>query len=138
MIHFRGWPKPSQWPCGRCRTWFVADGKASIERWYLSPYVENTLNSKVIKTFVAELRSRKCLLCFGIPMLYMCVMDIMNVLHTGMNMSISRIHVWLRYTRSTQERPSFLCLWCFLIKDFQADIKKNKKTYYVFPLKILV
>ena len=27
----------------------------------------------------------------------MCVMDIMNVLRTGMNMSISRIHVWLCY-----------------------------------------
>ena len=28
-------------------------------------------------------------------MLYMCVMDIMNVLPTGMNMSFSHIHVWL-------------------------------------------
>ena len=28
-------------------------------------------------------------------MLYMCVMDIMNVLRTGMNISISRIHVRL-------------------------------------------
>ncbi len=27
--------------------------------------------------------------------IYMCVMDIMNVLRTGMNMSISHIHVWL-------------------------------------------
>ena len=29
--------------------------------------------------------------------IYMCVMDIMNVLRTGMNMSISRIHIWLCY-----------------------------------------
>ena len=28
-------------------------------------------------------------------MLSMCVMDIMNVLRTGMNMSISCIHIWL-------------------------------------------
>ena len=33
----------------------------------LSPYVEKPLNSKVIKSFVPELRSRKCFLCFGIP-----------------------------------------------------------------------
>ena len=37
----------------------------------LSPYVEKPFNSKVIKNFVPELRSRKCFLCFGIPMLYM-------------------------------------------------------------------
>ena len=41
----------------------------SIGRWYISPYVEKTLNSKVIKSFVPELRSRKCFSCFGIPML---------------------------------------------------------------------
>ena len=51
-----------------------ADGKVSKERlWYLSPYVEKPLNSKVIKRFVPELRSRKCFLCFGIPMLYIYV-----------------------------------------------------------------
>ena len=62
---------------------------------YLSPYVEKPLNSKVIKSFVPELRSRKCFSCFGIPMLSMCVMDIMNVLRTGMNMSISHIRIGL-------------------------------------------
>ena len=30
-------------------------------------------------------------------MLSMCVMDIMKVLCTGINMSISRIHVWVCY-----------------------------------------
>ena len=68
-VDFRGSPKPGQWPCGRCRTWFGADGKVSIERWYLS-YVEKPFNSKVIKSFVPELRSRKCFSCFGIPMFY--------------------------------------------------------------------
>ena len=37
---------------------------------YLSPYVEEPLNSKVIKSFVPELRSRKCFSCLEIPMFY--------------------------------------------------------------------
>ena len=37
---------------------------------YLSPYVEEPLNSKVIKSFVPEQRSRKCFSCFEIPMFY--------------------------------------------------------------------
>ena len=37
---------------------------------YLSPYVEEPLNSKVIKSFVPELRSRKCFSCFGMPVFY--------------------------------------------------------------------
>ena len=37
---------------------------------YLSPYVEEPLNSKVIKSFVPELRSRKCFSCFEISMFY--------------------------------------------------------------------
>ena len=37
---------------------------------HLSPYVEEPLNSKVIKSFVPELRSPKCFSCFGIPMFY--------------------------------------------------------------------
>ena len=61
----------SRWPCSGCHTcWGGADGKASIERLCLSPYVEKPFNSKVIKSFVPELRSRKCFSCFGIPMFY--------------------------------------------------------------------
>ena len=39
---------------------------------YLSPYVEEHLNSKVIKSFVSELRSHKFFSCFEIlcSMLY--------------------------------------------------------------------
>ena len=48
----------------RVRTWFGADGKVSIERWHLSPYVEKPLNSKVIKSFVPELRSRQVFFVF--------------------------------------------------------------------------
>ena len=46
-----------------------ADGKVSIERLCHSPYVEKPFNSNVIKSFVPELRSRKCFSCFEIPML---------------------------------------------------------------------
>ena len=56
------------------RTWFGADGKVVIERLCLSLlYVEKTFNSKVIKSFVPELRNRKCFLCFGILMLYVYI-----------------------------------------------------------------
>ena len=48
-----------------------ADGKVIIERLCISlPYVEEPLNSKVIKSFVPELRNRKCFSCFGIPIFY--------------------------------------------------------------------
>ena len=92
-------PKSGHWPCARCRSCFGADGKGSIERLCLSPYVEKPLYSKVIKSFVPELRSCKCFSCFGIPMFYIYVIyrNIMNVLRTGMNMSISLIHIWLCY-----------------------------------------
>ena len=81
-VDFRGSLKPGQWPCGRYRTWFGADGKVSIERWYLSPYVEKPFNSKLIKSFVPELRSRKCFTCFGIPMFYIYIYMSMNILCT--------------------------------------------------------
>ena len=53
-------PKPGQWPCGRCRTrWGGGRWKSQNRKnVYLSPYVEGPLNSKVIKSFVPELRSR--------------------------------------------------------------------------------
>ena len=37
----------------------------------LSPNVENPLSSKEIKSFIHELRRRKCFSCFGIPMFYL-------------------------------------------------------------------
>ena len=84
-----------QRPCGGYRSWWEADGKVSRERLCISlSYVEKPFNSKVIKSFVPEQRRRQVFsefLCY----LYMCVMDIMNVLRTGMNMSISHIHIWL-------------------------------------------
>ena len=70
-----------------------ADGKVIIERLCISlPYVEKPFNSKVIKSFVPELRSRKCFSCFRIPMFYV-------IIHKRYehSMYISHIHVWLCY-----------------------------------------
>ena len=48
----------SRRPCDVCaRDGWRADGKARIERMCISPYVEEPLNSKVIKTFVPEVVS---------------------------------------------------------------------------------
>ena len=60
-----------------------ADGKASIERLCLSPYVEKPFNPKVIKSFVPELRSRKCFSRFGIPMFYVYMLWIFYVRFTN-------------------------------------------------------
>ena len=49
-----------------------SEGKARIERMCISlPYVEEPLNSNVIKSFVPELRICKCFSCFEIPMFYL-------------------------------------------------------------------
>ena len=94
MVDFRGSPRP----CAGCRTWFGADGKVVIERLCLSlPYIEKPFNSKVIKSFVRELRSRKCFLCFGIPMLSIYV----PYGHYEHSLYISHIHVRLCYKNTT-------------------------------------
>ena len=59
----------------------------------LSPDVEKPFNSKVIKSFIPELRSRVFCVSGFLCYIYICAMDIMNVLRTGMNMSISHIHI---------------------------------------------
>ena len=55
---------------GRCRTWWGIPWQTNRKNVYLSPYVEEPLNSKVIKSFVPELRSCKCFSCFEVSMLY--------------------------------------------------------------------
>ena len=62
---------------------------------YLSPYVEEPLNSKVIKSFVPELRSRKCFSCFGIPMFYAYMLWTFYVRFT-------HIRIWLWYKKSSR------------------------------------
>ena len=59
---------------GRCTIWWWWWGgwlkNQNRKNVYLSPYVEEPLNLKVIKSFVPELRSRKGFSYFGIPMFY--------------------------------------------------------------------
>ena len=63
----------SQRPCDGCAR--VAGGRwksQNRKNMYLS-HVKELLNSMVIKSFVPELRSRKCFSCFGIPMFYIYI-----------------------------------------------------------------
>ena len=84
------------------------DGKVSIERLSLSPYVEKPFHSKVIKSFVPELRSRQCFCVSGfLCYLYMCLMDIMNVLRASMSMYIS--HISLSWVCNTYVANAIIC-----------------------------
>ena len=52
---------------------------------YLFSYVEKPLNSKVIKSFISEQRSRKCFCVSGFRCyLYMCVKNILRTFHVFM------------------------------------------------------
>ena len=54
--------------CYKCwGGWWKSQNRKNV---YLSPYVEEPLNSKLMKSFVPELRSRKCFSCFEIPMFH--------------------------------------------------------------------
>ena len=65
------------------------EDEVSIERWHLSPYIEKPLNSKVIKSFLPEQRSRKCF----------CVSGFLFYIWTFYEhyMYVSHIHVWVCY-----------------------------------------
>ena len=62
--------------CGGCHTCWGGVGEMKSQNRNivpLSPYVEEPINSKVIKSFVPEQRSRKCFSCFEIPMFYVYI-----------------------------------------------------------------
>ena len=62
--------------CGGCRTrWRDRWKSQNRKNVYISPYVEEPLNSKVIKCFVPELRSGKFFSCFEIPMFYVYIYE---------------------------------------------------------------
>ena len=66
---------------------------------YLSPYIEEPLNSKVIKSFVPEQRSRKCFSCFEIPMVYVYMFWTFYVRFAYPYMAMVHGHSWRRHTR---------------------------------------
>ena len=72
-VDFRGSQRRDEFACYGCHTrwgWVGRWKSPNRKNVYLSPYVEEPLNSKVIRIFVPELRSRKCFSCFDIPMFY--------------------------------------------------------------------
>ena len=95
-VEIETWARPDEFVWFGCRTWWGwgSDGKVSIERWYLSSYVEKPFNSKVIKSFVPELRSRKCFSCFRIPMLSIWVLWTFYVHFTYLCMAMLQTKVW--------------------------------------------
>ena len=71
---------------------------------YLSPYVEEPLNSKVIKSFVPELRICKCFSCFGIPMFYVYIYIYEHYERFAYRyeyVHFTHIRIWLGYTASS-------------------------------------
>ena len=83
MVDFRGSQRPDEFArYERCTRWEGRWKSQNRKNVYLSPYVEEPLNSKVIKSFVPELRSRKCFSCFEIPVLCIYVMNILCTFHT--------------------------------------------------------
>ena len=80
-------------------TRFVGEGRwksQNRKNVYLSPYVEEPINSKVIKSFVPELRSRKFFSCFEIPMFYVYILRTFYVRFT-------HGRIWLWYTPNQAE-----------------------------------
>ena len=66
---------------------------------YLSPYVKEPLNSKVIKSFVPELRSHKCFSCLEIPMFYVYIYIYIYIWTLYVYFTYS--HIWLWYIYPT-------------------------------------
>ena len=112
----------SRRPCDRCaRVVWWEDEKARIEKMCITlPHVEEPLNSKVIKSFVPKLRSRKCFSYFEIPMFYMYMLRTFYV-----RFAYPYSDIWLWYTISWCTRTSlFFCFvlfcFCFLITRYFA------------------
>ena len=90
FVEIETWAKRDEFVGYGRRTWFGADGKVSIERLCLTPYVEKPFNSKVIKSFVPELRS---LQCFRVSV-FLCYIWTFYEHY----MYVSHIHVCVCYT----------------------------------------
>ena len=70
-VDFRGSQRPDEFAhYGRHTRWGSRWKSQNRKNVYLSPYVKEPLNSKVIKSFIPELRSSKCFSCFEIPIFY--------------------------------------------------------------------
>ena len=72
--------------CGRCRVRWTKKSQ-NRKNMYLSPYVEEPLNSKVIKSFVPELRSRYVFFEFRDS--YVLCIYVMNILMYVSHIAVS-------------------------------------------------
>ena len=73
--------------------------KPELKRLCLSLLMSKNQNSKVIKSFVPELRSRKCFSCFEIPMFY--VIYVWNILCTF------RIFMYMAMVQQVRKAKTF-------------------------------
>ena len=87
---FAGTPKPGEFARYGRRTRSGQDDKDSMKRLCLSPYVE-TFNSKIIKAFVPEQRSRYVFSNFEIPTFYVYMLPTFDV-----HFAHGRIWLWYR------------------------------------------
>ena len=67
---------------GRRTCWGGADGKVSIERWYLSPYVEKTFRFKGNKKFRTWTKKSSSVFCVSGFLCYVLCIHVMNILCT--------------------------------------------------------
>ena len=85
---------------------------------YLSPYIE-PLNSKVIKSFIPELRSHECFLCFEIPMFYVYVYEhAMYVSHMAFIMAMSHRFISVFQTIMHNDPPAKIIINSFYLIHF--------------------
>ena len=107
-VDFRGSQRPDEFArYGRRTRWGGGRWKSqSRKNVYLSPHVEEFLNSKVIKSIEPELRSRKCFSCFGIPMFYVYMLWTFYVRFTYSCMAM--LHMVCKY-KSTNLNCSLYC-----------------------------
>ena len=121
-VDFRGSLRPDELVrYGRC-TWWEANGKVIIERLCISlPYVE-TFNSKVIKGFVPELRSRYVFFVFRDS--YVLCIYVMNILCTFRISVYGYVTLVIRY---------YGCLWArFLLFTELVSSVDQKVSFLLF------
>ena len=117
----------SQWPCGGCHTcWGGGRWKSQHRKIVpLSPYVKKSLNSKVIKSFIPELRSRKCFSCFGIPMFYVYMLWTFYVRFTYLD-------IWLCYMLIS----IYLSIYLSILFSSYLSIYLSTVTYFILLISI--
>ena len=99
---------------------------------YLSSYVEEPLNSKVIKSFVPELRSRKCFSCFEIPMFYVYMLWTFNVRFKHIHILVCNISIlFLRRLRLIFE---MIFLWSEDVPSKEFCARHSRALYIHFFL----